>query len=94
MSKRAWVVLLVGVNLLLLTSLIVTAWDLPKANAQAAPLASNYMMVAGVIMNQHDGLYIIDLSSRRIHMFEVDRTSKQLVAVDVRDLKQDFRQGR
>lgn len=94
MTKRAWVVLLIGVNLTLLTTLVVSAWDLPRANAQAAPLASNFVMVAGQIQNNHDGLYIIDLSSRRLYVFEVDRTSKQLVQLDVRDLQQDFRQGR
>lgn len=93
MSKRAWITLLAGVNAVLLTTLVLTSWRLPEARAQAAPLASNYLMVAAEINNDHDALYILDLASRIMYVLEVDRTSRQLVPLDVRDLKQDFRQG-
>jgi len=91
MGKRSIVVLLVGVNVVLLTVLIVTAWDLPKANAQAAPLASNYVMVAGVVQSDHDALYIIDLSARTMHVFDIDRTNRNFNLLDMRDLRRDFR---
>lgn len=94
MSKRALVALLIGVNAVLMTALTLTAWDLPKAHAQVAPLGSNYLMVSAVIAADHDALYVVDLSTRLMHMFEVDRTTKQFILRSTRDLKQDFRRGR
>ncbi len=93
MSKRSIVTLLVGVNVVLLTLMIVTAWNLPEARAQAAPLASNYLMVSAEINNDHDALYVLDLAARVMYVFEIDRTSRQIVLIDGRDLKQDFRGG-
>lgn len=94
MSKRAIVMLLIGINAVLATTLIVAGWELPRANAQAAPLASNYLMVAGEINDDHDALVVIDLSARMMHTFDMDRGSKQLLHIDFRDLKQDFRGSR
>ena len=48
-------------------------------------------MVAGEINNDHDALIVVDLSSRYMHVFDIDRGSKQLVWLEARDLKQDFR---
>lgn len=90
MTKRALVCLLVGLNAVLFTVLVVAAWDLPKAHAQAVGLASNYLMVAAEINDDHDALYVCDLATRIMHVFEVDRTSRQLIRIDMRDLRQDF----
>lgn len=94
MSKRVIVMLLIGVNAVLLTILTLTAARLPEARAQAAPLASNYLMVAGEINSDHDALYILDLPTRAMHVFEMDRTTRKLIHLDARDLKLDFREGR
>ncbi|MFO0973721.1 MAG: hypothetical protein U1A27_09825 [Phycisphaerae bacterium] len=94
MSKRGLIVLLVGLNMVLATTLVLISGGLPAAYAQAAPLAANYLMVSGVIQQSHDALYIIDLANRDLHVFEVDRTTRRLFHRDVRDLLQDFRGGR
>lgn len=94
MRKRAYIPLLIGVNALLLTTLIVTSWDLPRAQAQATPLATNYAIVSAVIFEHHDAIVIVDLPSRLMFVFELDQATKQLVLRDTRDLKQDFRRGR
>lgn len=93
MTRRGIVALLAGLNAILLTTLVLTSWRLPVANAQAAPMASNYLMVAGEINNDHDALYVLDLAARMMFVMEVDRTGKNLIPLDVRDLKKDFRQG-
>lgn len=93
MSHRALKHLLVAVNAVLLTALVLASWDLPKAHAQAAPLASNYIMVSAVIQQDHDALVVLDLSTRLMHVFEVDRTTRKFLRRDMRDLNQDFRRG-
>lgn len=96
MTKRAVIVLLVGLNLLLAATLILTASRPPAAYAQAAPLGQNYLMVAGEIRNALDGLYVIDLAQRRIHVFvpNRDQTNRRIFHAGWRDLNKEFRGAR
>jgi hypothetical protein len=96
MSKRAVIVLLAGANLLLLAVLIIGSWRLPAAHAQAVPLNSNYLMVAGEIRDGADALYVFDLSRRRMHVFvpNVDQNNRRIVYRGARDLERDFRPAR
>ncbi|MCK6455450.1 MAG: hypothetical protein L6Q92_02810 [Phycisphaerae bacterium] len=91
MTKRALIVLLVGINLILAATLILMAGRPAAALAQGAPLASNYLMVSGVVQQSHDALYVIDLSNRELHCFGVDRTTKKIMHRGSRDLLRDFR---
>ncbi len=95
MNKRPFIVLLVGVNLILLTALILTTWRLPEAHAQAVPLGQNYLIVAGEVRDGVDALYIVDLSQRRMHVFMPtrDQNDRRLYHVGFRDLQRDFRGG-
>lgn len=95
MTKRAIVVFLVGVNLILLATLILAGWRLPSAYAQGVPMASNYLMVAGEIRDGTDALYVVDLEQRRLHVFvpNNDQNNRRVVHRRFRDLEQDFRQG-
>jgi hypothetical protein len=96
MTKRAIIVLLVGVNLLLAATLILSAYRPSAAYAQAAPLGQNYLMVAGELRDGWDGLYIIDLAQRRMHVFvpNRDQNDRRLFHAGWRDLQKDFRGGR
>ncbi len=96
MTKKTLIVLLIGVNLLLLGTLIVTTAPMPAAHAQAAPLGQNYSMVAGEIRDGVDALYLIDLPRRRLHVFVPNRdlNNRRLVYAGGRDLQRDFRGGR
>ncbi|MFH1416966.1 MAG: hypothetical protein ABII12_01580 [Planctomycetota bacterium] len=93
MTKRAVIVLLVGVNLVLLSTLILSSWQLPAAYAQAAPLGQNYLIVAGEIHDGVDALYVIDLAHRRMHVFvpNRDQNNRRVFNVGFRDLQRDFR---
>ncbi len=95
MRKRAILVLLLGVNLLLLATLILSSWRLPAAQAQAVPMASNYLMVAGEIRDGSDALYVVDLSRRRLHVFipNQDQNNRRIIYRHYRDLERDFRRG-
>jgi len=93
MSKKGVVALLIGINAILLTALLLCAVRLPVAQAQAAPLAANYLMVAGEINDDHDALYILDLAARLMFVMEIDRTQHNLVLLDRRNLQADFRAG-
>lgn len=95
MTKRALVVLLVGINLVLLAVLVLAGYRLPAAYAQAAPLGQNYVMVAGEINDGVDALYILDLSQRRMFVFvpNRDQNNRRLALAGFRDLQRDFRGG-
>lgn len=96
MTKRALIVLLVGLNLTLAAVLILTSWEPPAAFAQAAPLGQNYALVAGEIRDGVDGIYVLDLPVRRLHVFipNRDQNNRQLFHVGYRDLQRDFRGGK
>ncbi len=93
MTKRTVIVLLVGVNLILLATLILANWEPPTAYAQPAQLGHNYLMVAAEISDGVDAVYVVDLSQRRLHAFTPnrDRNDRRLFHVGVRDLQRDFR---
>lgn len=95
MTKRAAIILLAGVNLVLLATLVLVSWSPPAAYAQATPLAQNYLMVAGEINDGVDALYIIDLANRRMHVFQPnrDQNNRKVFHVGFRDLQRDFRGG-
>jgi len=95
MSKRALIVLLAGVNLLLLTVLILAGYGVPAAYAQPAPLGQNYVMVAGEINDGVDALYVLDLTQRRMFVFvpNRDQNNRRVVLTAFRDLQRDFRGG-
>jgi len=89
---RHWILSgLICLNLILGTALIIAAAPLPTARAQATGLAGNYMMVAGEVRDEFDGLYVIDMRSRIMHAFYYDIGTKQLRYADSRDLERDFR---
>ncbi|MFQ5410685.1 MAG: hypothetical protein ACE5EC_00240 [Phycisphaerae bacterium] len=96
MSKRVLIVLLVGVNLALLATLILSRRTLPAAHAQAAPLGRNFAMVAGEINDGRDALYVLDLSKRLVHVFipNRDQNNRRMFYEGYRDLQRDFRGGR
>jgi len=96
MNRHGVIVLLVGVNLLLLATLIILNVSPPGAFAQVAPLGQNYAMVAAQIHNGIDGLYVLDLSQRRLHLFlpNRDQLNRRLIYTGYRDLQKDFRGGR
>ncbi len=96
MTKRSLVVLLVGVNLVLLATLMLWTWRLPEARAQIAPLGQNYVIVAGQIRDGVDAVYVIDLSQRRLHVFLPNRNqaNRTVLYGGYRDLQKEFRGGR
>lgn len=94
MNKNTSLSLLVCVNLVLLTALVLSSYSPPAACAQGTSLASDYMVVAGEIQDQHDALYIIDLRTRILHVLYFERGQKRLRYAESRDLEQDFRHNR
>ena len=93
MTKRSLIVLLVGANLILLASLILSSWQLPAAYAQAPAVGHDYLMVAAEIRDGGDALYVLDVSRRRMHVFLPNRSQndRRLFHVGARDLRKDFR---
>jgi hypothetical protein len=94
MTKNTWLSLLVCVNLVLLTGIVLCSYSPAQAYAQGTSLAGDYLVVAAEIQDQHDGLYIIDLRSRILHVLYYERGQKRLRYAASRDLELDFRHNR
>jgi len=88
--KKAVIVTLVCVNAALLAALVLGA-GAPKAEAQVFRGGADYLMMTGHIGTDWDAVYIIDLAQRRLAAWQFNKTRKRLVAIGVRDLKNDFR---
>ena len=93
MTKRGIIVLLIAINFMLLSTLILMRWDPPSAYAQGVPLAHNYLMVTAEVRDNNDGLYVLDLSQRRLYVFIANRdvNDRGLFLAGARDLMRDFR---
>jgi len=91
MNKRAWLTLLIALNLALAGGLLLWNTKPQAAWAQAGSLAGNYLVVAGEARDQYDAVYMIDMRTRVLHAFYFDLGTKQLKYGDARDLERDFR---
>ena len=85
--KRTIIVGLVALNLVLLGVLLFGV-STPKANAQV--FGSDYLLVTGRISDNYDAVYVIDLSSRRMLAFRMDRTTQKLKAYRGIELLAEF----
>ena len=94
MNKNTWLAVLVCLNLVLLTGIMLVSTPTPAALAQSTSLANDYLLVAGEIQDQYDGLYIIDVRNRVLHALYYDRGRRGLRYAGSRDLEQDFRHNR
>lgn len=95
MNKRAIVVALVGLNLLLLGGVVLAVYELPEARAQAAGRSGNYVLVAGEIEDGLDALYILNLDRQVIDVVLLNKQGNRPEVVGRRpgpDLVSDLRQ--
>jgi hypothetical protein len=76
MNKRAIIVGLVGLNLLLLGGLILTAYELPKANAQGIGRGGQYLAVSGAIESGLDALYVLNLDRSEVSVFLMNKAGQ------------------
>lgn len=93
MSKRTMIVLLTAVNLILLTTLMLSSWRLPAAYGQVVSTGGQYLIVAAEIKDGVDALYVLDVGQRRMHAFVPSRNQndRRLFHAGSRDLLRDFR---
>ena len=87
--KRAAILGLVGLNLALLTALLLASEE-PKAYGQALRGATDYVVVTGHYDTDYDALYVIDQGKRKMCYFLFDRTQKKLISSGMRKLRIDF----
>lgn len=89
--KRALIVALAGLNLLLLAALVFSTYSPPAAYAQRMGASSNFVAVTAEADTDYDVLYLIDLGERKLHCFAPtrDRTG-DVQYKGSRDLHRDF----
>jgi len=90
MSKTTIVTALVLLNVLLAVCLVGKIWRQPAAFAQPVGLSGNFIAVAGEVKGARDGLFLIDLENRYLHMLLYDRSTGTINYVDGRSLARDF----
>ena len=90
MLKRLLLGALVCVNLVLLTALVFASYQPPTAFAQEG-LSGDYVVVSGEIQSNFDGLFVLDLKTRKLHAFYYERAGRELAYGGFRDLDLDFR---
>jgi hypothetical protein len=100
MSKNTWLAVLICANVALIAGLCLVTWSLPAARAQGAAQAppqaaagpvGNLLAVSGEIQDKYDALYLLDPRARTLHAFMWDKSTRELVYTDWRDLDRDFR---
>ena len=92
LTKRSWIVLLGGLNLVLAALLVAGLVSLPSAHAQAGARPGDFVTVTAKAGNRNfDVLFMLDVPARKLHAFypanPQARTMEQAVS---RDLAQDF----
>jgi hypothetical protein len=91
--RKALIVALVGINVVLLLALVL-GYAAPPAKAQVIGGGTDYLMVTGKSIGGNvDAVYIIDLGKRRLAAWKFDVTTKRLIEYTkaTRDLKRDFK---
>lgn len=91
--KNLVIVMLVCVNVALLGVLMLGLAPQP-AKAQVVGGGTNYVMHTAKISDNYDAVYVIDLRSRKMLAFRIDKTSKKLTPYTGVDLVRDFRPRR
>jgi hypothetical protein len=87
--KKTLIVGLVCVNIVLVAMLI--NYNLNKAQAQTERGANNFIMTTGLVEPGLEGVYVIDLKTRKMGVWRFDRTAKKLVPYKGRILTTDFK---
>jgi len=89
-GKRLIILTLLGVNLALLVGLVAVNMQ----PAQARPFKStDYVMVTGKVGQTTEGVYVIDIASRKMIGLTLDKTSKKMRSMSrqPRNLLTDFK---
>lgn len=94
MTRNTTLTFLIAVNAALLIAIVAWVWTPQAALAQATGLNANYIMVSGLVRNELDGLYVVDVKARIMHGFLFDKGTRRLEYTDSTDLERDFRNNR
>ena len=90
-TKRGWIVVLTGVNLVLLMLLLASIVRLPQAFAQGGGRGGGFVCVTAKAPGQsYDILYALDPANRMLHAFHPGVQGKPIAHAGFRDLAVDF----
>lgn len=87
--KQAILVALVCLNVALATALVCTAGS-PPAYGQVVGGGSDYLVMTGKISGDWDGIYVIDLGSRKLLSLRFDKLKNRIMVSSGADLVRDF----
>jgi hypothetical protein len=87
--KKVAVITLVCANVLLLA--LVLTRTMPRAFGQTMRGGSNYLLLTGQLEADYDAVYVVDMASRRLAAWKLDRGTKKLTPFQGRNLANDVR---
>lgn len=91
LTKRSWIVLLGGLNLLLAALLVAGMVQLPAARAQAVRAGDLVTVTARSAGRNYDVLYVLDAPQKKLYaLYPGNPQTRKLVATQPRDLDADF----
>ena len=92
LTKRSIITALAGLNILLLTILILGSYQSPSAFAQMAGRRGDFITATAKPSGQsYDVLYLLDVTSRKLHAFYPSSArSNNYLHSPPRDLEADF----
>ena len=90
--KRALIVALAGLNLLLLAAIVFSTTSPPAAYGQARGRPGDFLMTTVQIRENVDALAVVNAPANRLFLFVPD-VAGRLTLVDGRNLISDFRKG-
>jgi len=86
--KKTIITVMLCVNVALLAALILTASERP---AYGQVRGADYLVVTGEVGTNYDGIYVLDLATRRMAGLVVDKTTRRFGPIGGgRDLTRDF----
>ncbi len=89
--RKAVLITLVVVNVLLAAMLAGTVFRPKSALAQSVGLSGNFFMVAGKVLgSRSDVVYVVDLETRELIALQFDRPTSRLSIKSRRDLARDL----
>ncbi len=87
--KQVIFVALVCLNAALLVALVFIA-NAPPAQAQVIGGGANYLVLTAMAADSYDALYVLDLATHQLTVWDFQRTNNRLRLLDRRQLLRDF----
>lgn len=90
-TRKTWVLVLAGVNVILAGALLLSTVSLPIARAQAGRGTEFLAVTAKAAGRNSDVVYVLDLTNQMLHAYYPGLPQRnELIRAESRDIRKDF----